>query len=192
MYETFNNLTTEQRSIASYWADGGGTFSPPGHIISIAVQIARNKNLTLGQTAMLLAKVGIALNDAGVVCWRAKFKHNLMRPVTYIRNYIDPNWLPLIATPPFPSYTSGHSTFSASASRLLSIRFGNHFAFTDSTKLPYGFGVRSFQSFNEAAEEAAVSRLYGGIHYEFDNDEGLSCGKLIADNVERVTWTRNW
>ena len=190
VYTARNNLTAEQKEIANFWADGGGTFSPPGHNISIAVQIVRNKKLNLGQAAVLLAKVGIALNDAGVVCWRAKFKQNLMRPVTYIRNFIDPNWSSFIGTPPFPAYTSGHSTFSGATARILSLRFGNHFAFTDSTKLPYGFSTRSFNSFNQAAQEAAISRLYGGIHYEFDNDEGLRCGIAIANNVERLRWER--
>ncbi len=190
VYKTVNNLTAEQKEIANFWADGGGTFSPPGHNISIAAQLIRNKKLNLGQAAALLAKVGIALNDAAVVCWRAKFKQNLMRPVTYIRNYIDPNWSSFIGTPPFPAYTSGHSTFSGATARILSLRFGNHFAFTDSTKLPYGFSTRSFSSFNQAAQEAAISRLYGGIHYEFDNEEGLRCGILIADNVARLRWER--
>ena len=190
VYTTGNNLTTEQKEIANFWADGGGTFSPPGHNISIAVQMVRNKKLNLGQAAVLLAKVGIALNDGGIVCWRAKFNQNLLRPVTYIRNYIDPNWSSFIGTPPFPSYTSGHSTFSGATARILTLRFGNHFAFTDSTKLPYGFSTRSFNNFDEAAQEAAISRLYGGIHYEFDNDEGLRCGISIANNVARLRWER--
>src|SRR5688572_8224097 len=191
VFETVNNLTQEQKDIANYWADGGGTFTPPGHLISIAAQVIRNRKLSLGQAAGLLAAVGIGLNDAAIVCWRGKYNYNLLRPITYIRNYIDSNWVSYIGTPPFPSYTSGHSTFSGTAAKILSLRFGNQFAFADSSKLIYGFTPRSFSSFEQAAEEAAISRLYGGIHYEFDNDEGLRCGVLIANNVARLRLWRN-
>ena len=188
VFKTVNNLTQEQKDIANYWADGSGTFTPPGHNISMAVQLIRNKNLGLGQASVLLAAIGIALNDAAIVCWRCKFNFNLLRPVTYIKTYIDPNWTSYIGTPPFPAYTSGHSTFSGATAKILSLRFGNHFAFTDSTKVPYGIAPRSFKSFEQAAREAARSRLYGGIHYEFDNDEGLRCGILIGNNVAKLKW----
>lgn len=188
VYTTVNNLTTEQQTIATYWADGGGTFTPPGHNIAIVLQMIRNTNMDLGTAAVLLAKAGIAENDAGIVCWRAKFATNLLRPVTYIRNYIDANWLPLIATPPFPTYTSGHSTFSGAAAKILAMELGENFSFTDSTKIPYGFAPRSFSSFEAAAQEAALSRLYGGIHYAFDNENGFQCGEMIALNVENLNW----
>jgi membrane-associated phospholipid phosphatase len=188
VYTTVNNLTTEQQTIANYWADGGGTFSPPGHNVAIVLQMIRNTNMDLASAAILLAKTGIAENDAGIVCWRAKFSTNLLRPVTYIRNYIDANWLPFIATPPFPTYTSGHSTFSGAAAKILTMELGENFSFTDSTKIPYGFAPRSFSSFQAAAQEAALSRLYGGIHYAFDNENGFHCGELVALNIENLNW----
>src|SRR5258706_3327346 len=188
VYTTVNNLTPEQQAIAIYCADGGGTFTPPGHNIAIVLQIIRNMNFDLGNAAILLAKTGIAENDAGIICWRAKFSTTLLRPVTYIHNYIDANWLPFIATPPFPSYTSGHSTFSGAAAKILTSELGENFSFTDSTKIPYGFSTRSFTSFEAAAQEAAISRLYGGIHYSFDNENGFHCGELVAANVENLHW----
>jgi len=132
--------------------------------------------------------VGIALNDAGIVCWRAKYKWNLLRPVTFIQKYIDPSWMPLIGTPPFPSYTSGHSTFSEATAAILSKEIGNQVSFTDSSGMLYGFLLRSFSNFNDYAKEAAISRLYGGIHYRFDNESGFNCGQLIAMNVEHLNW----
>lgn len=190
-YEVYNvnvHLTSEQNAIALYWNDGGGSFTPPGHNMAIALQIIRNRKLSLGQAAIVLAKVGIAENDAGIVCWRAKYKFNLLRPVTFIRSYIAPLWNSLIVTPPFSSYTSGHSTFSAASAAILTAEFGNQVAFTDSSKIAYGFSPRSFGNFIEAAQEAAISRLYGGIHYRFDNENGFACGLLVGANVENIRW----
>jgi membrane-associated phospholipid phosphatase len=188
VYTTGLHLSVQEKTIALYWADGGGTFTPAGHNIAITVQMIRNHHLNLYEAATLLAKVGIAENDAGIVCWRAKFNLNLLRPITFIRSYIDPSWVPLIATPPFPSYTSGHSTFSGAAAAILTNEIGNQVFFRDSSKMTYGFLPRSFNSFKEAAQEAAVSRLYGGIHYAFDNENGLKCGELVALNVEHLNW----
>src|SRR6266498_210341 len=188
VYNTGSHLSGEQNLIALYWADGGGTSTPPGHNLAITLQMIRNYHLNLIEAAILLAKIGIAENDAAVVCWRAKFKTNLLRPVTFMQAYIDAAWMPLIPTPPFPTYTSGHSTFSGAAAAILTAEIGDQISFTDSTKIAYGFSPRSFNSFIEAAQEAAISRLYGGIHYRFDNDEGYKCGQLVAMNVENLNW----
>ena len=188
VYNISLQRSPEQQTIALYWADGGGSFSPPGHNMAIAIQMIRNHNLDLSDAAVLLAKLGISENDAGIVCWRAKFNTNVLRPISYIRSYIDPSWMPLIGTPPFPSYTSGHSTFSGAAAAILTTEIGNNFSFIDSSKIADGFLPRSFINFNMAAQEAAVSRLYGGIHYGFDNVNGMMCGQIIAGNVERLKW----
>jgi membrane-associated phospholipid phosphatase len=188
VYTTGLHHSAEEKTIALYWADGSGTFTPPGHNIAIALQMIRNHHLNLYDAATMMAKVGIAENDAGIVCWRAKFNYNLIRPITFIRSYIDPSWTPLIVTPPFPSYTSGHSSFSGAAAAILTNEIGDHVFFIDSSKIAYGFLPRSFNSFRDAAQEAAVSRLYGGIHYAFDNENGFKCGELIALNVEHLHW----
>ena len=188
VYNTVNNLSPAQKEIATYWADGGSSITPPGHNIAIVLQLIRNKNVNLLQAATLLAKTGIGLNDAAIVCWRSKFKINLLRPVSYIRDNISPLWSTFIPTPPFPSYTSGHASFSGVTASLLTDKFGDHFSFTDSTKMAYGFAPRQFNSFDEAAEEAAISRLYGGIHYRFDNANGVTCGRLIGANVTALSW----
>ncbi|MGV3529913.1 MAG: vanadium-dependent haloperoxidase [Flavisolibacter sp.] len=188
VYQTGINRTAEEETIALYWDDGGGTSFPPGHNLAIALQAIRNHNIDLFDGAMVLAKVGIALNDGAIVCWRAKFNRNLLRPITFIQQYIDPNWTTLIPTPPFPTYTSGHSTFSGAAATVLTSEFGENVSFTDSTKISAGFSPRSFSSYLDYAREAAMSRLYGGIHYRFDNDEGLTCGQHIAANVEQLHW----
>lgn len=188
VYQTGMNRTSEEEKIAMYWDDGGGTSFPPGHNIAIALQAIRNHHFDLLDGAVVLAKVGIALNDAAIVCWRAKFNHNLLRPITFIQRYIDPTWSTLISTPPFPTYTSGHSTFSGAVATVLTSEFGDHVSFTDSTKIEAGFSPRSFNSFGSYAQEAAMSRLYGGIHYRFDNQEGLTCGQHIAANVEQLQW----
>jgi hypothetical protein len=188
VYYTGLHLTPVQRTIALYWADGAGSFTPPGHNLAITIQMIHNHHLDLSTAAVLLAKIGIAENDAGIVCWRAKFNTNLLRPITYIQNYIDPTWTPLINTPPFPTYTSGHSTFSGAGAAILTAELGNNIPFIDSSKIPDGFLPRMFADFNSAAREAAVSRLYGGIHYGFDNENGFNCGQSIAMNVERLNW----
>lgn len=187
VYDAGIHLSPEQHEIAMYWNDGSGSFFPPGHNVAIALQMIRNRKLSLHQAAMLLAKVGIAQNDAAIVCWRAKFIKNVLRPETFIRNYIDPGWTTLIPTPPFPSYTSGHSTFSGAGATILTAELGN-VSFTDSSKIQYGFRARSFSNFYEYAQEAAVSRLYGGIHYRFDNESGYTCGQHIAMNIEHLHW----
>jgi len=185
VYDTTNNLTQGQKDIALFWADGAGTLTPPGHSISILGQIIRDKNLKLDVAAEAYAKVGIAVADAFISCWNSKFRYNLLRPITYIRSEIDPNWTPLIATPPFPEYTSGHSTQSGAAAQVLTDLFGN-LAFTDHTHDARGFAPRSFSSFIEAADEAAISRLYGGIHYRAAIEKGLEQGKCIGSKVSAL------
>jgi membrane-associated phospholipid phosphatase len=124
--------------------------------------------------------MGVAQADAFIACWATKFRFNLLRPVTYIKRHIDPKWEPLLITPPFPEYPSGHSTQSGAASVVLTSIFGEDFAFDDATHVDDGLPVRSFPSFKAAAEEAALSRLYGGIHYRFGNEMGLEQGRCVG------------
>jgi hypothetical protein len=185
VYLTRIHLTDAQKNIALFWADGGGTVTPPGHNVNLATQTIRNKRLSLNEAAEVYAKVGIAVSDAFIACWKGKYKYNLMRPITYIQQNIDPSWSSLLATPPFPAYASGHATVSAAAAEVLSDLFGDKVQFADHTHEEL-YGIRKFSSFHDAAEEAAVSRLYGGIHFRMDNEAGLEKGKRIGKNVTAI------
>jgi hypothetical protein len=179
---TSTTRTPEQTQIALMWADGSGSYTPPGHWLEIAGQVARSRNTSLIQQAQLFGLLGISLADAGISAWDTKYSYHQWRPIAAIRATSDPTWTPLLNTPPFPDYTSGHSTFSGAASAILSAFFGDNVAFTTSSMgLP---GVyRSFNSFSEAANEAGRSRVFGGIHVESSNQAGLIAGREIGNYV---------
>lgn len=193
VYNVSTGLTTEQKTIADYWSDAAGaTGTPPGHWIAIVSQIARKDGLSLAEAAEAYARVGIAVHDAFVGCWNTKYLYNLQRPVTYVNDNIDGNWMPYIVTPNFPSYPSGHSMQSGAAAYALTDMFGIK-RFRDTTHIDHGLvpsqKPRTFESFREAAAEAAVSRLYGGIHFPFDDDDGLASGECIGQAIhERVSF----
>ena len=189
--------TAEQTLIARFWADGAGTATPPGHWNQIADDVARQRDTDLVQNARLFALLNIALADAGIASWDAKYYYGFWRPITAIREagadgnaltMPETDWSPLLATPPFPSYTSGHSTFSGAASEVLSFFFGPEHRVHHSTDDLPGV-VRSFDSFSEAAEEAGMSRIYGGIHFGFDNRDGLAQGRAVGRLATRVVLT---
>ena len=184
VYDTTNHLSDEQRAIALFWADNAGeTGTPPGHWISIVGQIARQRSLSLGTASEAYARVGLAVADGFISCWNTKFVFNLLRPVTYIQQNIDATWTSPIATPPFPEYTSGHSVQSGAAATVLTDLLGE-FHFTDDTHGSRGLPARSFDSFLEAAEEAAMSRLFGGIHYRSAIERGVEQGQCIGGRIE--------
>jgi uncharacterized repeat protein (TIGR01451 family) len=187
---TKQNLTPEQTNIALYWADGGGSVTPPGHSISILTQLIKSNNENLAFAVEAYAKMGMSVSDAFVNCWKTKYAYNLMRPITYIRQYIDPTWTSLIATPPFPEYTSGHSTQSGAFSAVMAGLYGPNLTFTDNTHGASFGGPRTFNSFDEAANEAAVSRLYGGIHYSFSNELGITVGKAVGSSINGIFATQ--
>jgi hypothetical protein len=180
--------TADQTEIARFWAAGGGTVTPPGMWNQIAQTLGNGNNLV--QNARLFAALNVGLADAGISCWDAKYEFDFWRPITAVRNndgnpltLSDPNWTPLLTTPPFPEYTSGHSTFSGAASSILAQIMGSdEIAFVvASGDLP---GVtRSFLSLSEAANEAGMSRIYGGIHFQSANQDGLEAGRNIGDWV---------
>jgi hypothetical protein len=182
-YRAVTDLTGEQEAMVRFWSDDPGTTpTPPGHSISILTQVVRALDLPLSQAAEAYAKVGIAVADAFISCWSTKYRDNLLRPVTYIRRLIDPDWTPLLVTPPFPEYTSGHSVQSAAAARVLTDLLGP-VAFTDRTHESRGLPSRSFASFTDAAREAAASRMYGGIHFRAAIDRGLEQGVSVGRRV---------
>jgi hypothetical protein len=181
----------DQTEIAHFWADGPGTDTPPGHWNRIAQNVARSSGLTVPENARLFALLNVALADAAIVCWDMKYACNFWRPVTAIHDadsdgndetIRNTDWLPLLVTPPFPSCTSGHSTFSGAAAQMLSLFFGrDDVGFTDTSI--QGRPGRSFASFSQAAEEAGRSRIYGGIHFEFDNAGGQKSGRAVSQYI---------
>jgi hypothetical protein len=187
VYDTVNNLTAEQEAIARFWSDDPvTTVTPPGHSISITTQILRAEKASLMTAAEAYAKVGIAICDAFVACWNTKYRYNLLRPVTYIQRLLEPGWLPLLNTPPFPEYTSGHSVQSGAAFAVLTDLWGDDYRFEDHTHDDRGLGPREFDSFTHAGEEAAISRLYAGIHYRTSIELGLQQGRCIGDAVNNL------
>lgn len=187
VYDAKAALTDEQRMIARFWSDDPMLSpTPPGHWIAIAMQIFERDQTPADRRAEVLARLGMAVSDAFICCWKSKFEYDLVRPVTYIRRVIDPKWEPLLNTPPFPEYPSGHSTQSGAAAGVLTNLFGADFAFTDGTHEDDGLPPRSFPSFAAAAEEAAISRLYGGIHFRAAIEQGLAQGACVAAAVNRL------
>ena len=181
VYSIGKNLSDEQKAIADFWADDAGkTFTPPGHGAAIALQLIRNEDLSLDKAAELLCRIGIASNDAFVSCWKCKYQYFLMRPTSFIHSAIDDKWKSYLGNPPFPEYTSGHGTVSGAVAAVLSDMFGYNYAFTDHSHTARGLAPRSFDSFQDFAREAALSRLYGGIHYRMSNEEGLKNGIRIG------------
>jgi hypothetical protein len=180
---TGDNLTNEQKDIARFWVDTPGqTGTPAGHWVLIEGQIIDVLGLKLDRSAMMYALVGVSLADSFISAWSLKYEINLLRPVTYINKYIDPNWQPFIASPGFPEYPSGHSVVSGAAAEVLTGMFGT-VAFTDHSGRRRNLPDRSYTSFQAAASQAAISRLYGGIHYREAIENGLRQGQCIGQQV---------
>lgn len=183
VFTTVKNATAEQKKIAFYWADGGGTITPPGHSVAITRQLIGEFNYKLDRAAEAYMRIGIGVADAFICCWKCKYVYNVIRPESYIQKYIEPTFKPLLETPPFPEYTSGHSSQSGATAYILSRIFGENVPVTDKThqnRTDIDGTPRQFSNFMEMAKEAAVSRLYGGIHYRKANDEGLASGLKIG------------
>jgi hypothetical protein len=159
--------------------------TPGAHWIGICKIACKKTNSNLEKTIYAYTKTSLAVFESFISCWDEKYRSNLIRPETLINKYIDESWTPILQTPPFPEYTSGHSVVSGASSEVLTKIFGEDFYFEDDTEVPYGLPIRAFNSFREAAQEAAVSRLYGGIHYNFAIKEGLKQGINIGELVNR-------
>lgn len=203
VHDTGTHLTEEQREIASFWdcnpfvmnVKGHVMFatkkiSPGGHWMNITQVACIKNNVDFVAATEAYARVAISLVDGFISCWDEKYRSKLIRPETYINQYIDENWVPLLQTPPFPEYTSGHSVISSSAAIALTNLFGDNFAFTDSTELEFGLTSRKFNSFVEASKEAAVSRMYGGIHYRPACDNGIVQGTALGTYIVHRIKTR--
>jgi hypothetical protein len=202
VYESSKSLTEEQHRISIYWDDNPDLnkfkghapyprrhINPAAHWISIISQvIERDSTINLADATRLYTFASVAFFDANLVSWFDKYHYNLIRPVTYIREYIDPSWETTIITPPFPEHTSAHSACSFAVATVLSGLLGDAYLFTDSTHVQMGWGTRSFQSFDEAAWEIAISRFYGGIHYmaacKMGKEQGKEVGQLILAELK--------
>lgn len=196
VYITQKNSTEEQKSIAAFWdcnpfavqqighvEFGLKRISPGGHWMGITGIACQKKKTTLAQTLFVHTVVAVAVADGFIACWDEKYRSNRVRPETAINKFVDPAWRPLLQTPPFPEYPSGHSVISTAAATVLTRYFGPQFAFTDTTEQEFGLPSRTFSSFHQAAEEAAISRLYGGIHYRDAIVTGQTMGMQIGECV---------
>jgi len=202
VYDINKNLTEEQMKTATYWDDnplvimhsghmmfGNKKITPGGHWMGICAIASRQSKADAVKTARAYALTSLALYDAFISCWDEKYRSSYIRPVTFINETFDNTWLPFLQTPPFPEYTSGHSTITASAATVLTSLFGDNFAFQDTSDLRYIGMQRHFNSFKEAAAEASISRVYGGIHYKFSvntgAEMGLKLGNLIVEKLAK-------
>jgi hypothetical protein len=203
VYQVGKTLTDEQRAIASFWdcnpfmmnVRGHVMFatkkiSPGGHWMNITRVACTKAKSDYVQSTEAYARVAVTLFDAFVSCWDEKYRSRVIRPETYINQYIDENWVPVLQTPPFPEYTSGHSVISSASAVALTDLFGDNFAFTDSTEIEFGLPARSFPSFVAASEEAAISRMYGGIHYRPAVENGMVEGRALGNHIVQKLKTR--
>jgi hypothetical protein len=197
-----DTLTTEKRAIAGFWdcnpfavQDKGHLMlalrkiSPGAHWMGIAGIACEKAKKSFDESMSIFTTVAVGLMDGFICCWDEKFRSNRVRPETAIRKFIDPTWQPLLQTPPFPEYLSGHSVVSAASAAILTNFFGDNFSYTDSVEVSYGLAPRSFNSFKEAAGEAAISRYYGGIHFTDAIDRGLvqgnSTGQMVYQKMQK-------
>ncbi|MBO0938022.1 vanadium-dependent haloperoxidase [Fibrella sp. HMF5335] len=203
VYNVGKNLTKDQTEQAYFWDDNAFVMNvaghvsyaskkmtPGGHWLAIAQTVGRQQKLDLMRMAEAYALTSFALADGFIACWDEKYRSKTVRPETVINKVVDPKWAPFLQTPPFPEYPSGHSTISAAAATVLTQLMGDNIAFTDSTEYKYGHGVRSFKSFKDAADQASISRLYGGIHYRSALVNGAAMGAKVGQNVLERAKTR--
>lgn len=201
VYQIGKSLNEEQKLIANFWdcnpfkvefaghmSIGVKKISPGGHWIGITGIAAEKAKLSFSETAYIHALVGMSLHDAFVSCWKAKYETNRIRPETVINQKVDNSWKPLLQTPPFPEYTSGHSVISSASAEILTAYFGDNFPFLDTSEVYFGLPERQFSSFYQAADEASISRLYGGIHFRDAIENGIAQGKKIGRHIlDKIT-----
>jgi hypothetical protein len=198
VYDLRKTMTAEQIEIAKFWDDNpfvmehsghlmfaNKKITPGGHWMGIAAIAAKQTNADAVKAAKTYALTAIALFDAFISCWDVKYKWNLVRPVTVINEHFEKGWTPFLQTPPFPDYTSGHSTITAAAAVVLTKLYGENFAYNDTSDMRYIGIQRKFESFKQAAMECSLSRLYGGIHYRMSVEKGTEAGFMIGEYIIR-------
>ncbi len=186
MYNESINQIAEHTTIAKYWA----AIPPPTVSISILSSVLIDKKSNLADAAMAFCKVGIAISDAFVSCYKTKYQYTQERPITFIRANFSPSWIPLIGTPPFPDFTSAHSVQTGAAAKVLADIFGDNTTFTDYSINDLGFAPRTFNKFSDYANEVGLSRIYGGIHNRSADFIGLEQGKKVGINVSALHFTK--
>lgn len=200
VYEKDKTLTQAEKEAALWWGDDPtDTFTPPGHSYYIATIAIKAKQPPLIKCAETYARIGIAVADAFIKCWKWKYDFFSERPNTFIPQFIDIEWESFWPDPPFPAFPSGHAIQAATAATVMIDLYGNEFSFVDSAHVgrerdelrEVDFVAREFDTFWEVAEETAKSRFYGGIHTPQDNEVGLVEGKKIGNNVNELRWENN-
>jgi len=162
---------------------GTKKFSPAGHWQNIVGIAAEKAKADFNTTVYAYTLTSISLFDSFISAWEEKYRSNYVRAETVINKYVDPEWRPYLQTPPFPSYSGGHSTISAAAAEAMTKVFGDNLAYRDTSEMEFGIQPRDFTSFRQAAAEASISRVYGGIHYQFDCDNGNERGTKLGEFV---------
>ena len=192
VYTISQNLTPKQKAIVLFWKDINPGISAPGHWLNILRQVIQEEKTPLEKAAYVYALTGMSLNDAWISCWKTRYIHNLLRHVTYVRKVMrHSDWLPALPTPPHPEYSSGFAALAGAVSEVLTVQFGNRYKITDHTYDYLGMASRTYSSFYEMAKEAADSKMYGGIHYQFSVDAGLQQGRQVAQNIETILLQKN-
>jgi len=203
VYDISKKMTAEQRAIAGFWdcnpfavqysghaAIGIKKISPGGHWMGITGIACVTSSASIEKTVLAYALVALTLHDAFISCWHVKYQSDRVRPETVINKYIDPSWRPLLQTPPFPENTSGHSVISTASASILTFLFGDNFKFVDTSEEFFGLPARNFGSFHQAAAEAGISRLYGGIHFrdsiENGQEQGEGIGQAIVQKIQGI------
>ena len=188
VYDVSQALTTDQKNTALYWIDQGNGvgYTPSGHDMALVTEAIEQTNANLGTAAEAYAKAGIAERDATIECFRSKYTYNLIRPVSYIQKLIDPNWQSFIVTPPHPEYPAAHAYVTGSVMQAAASVLGNNVKVTDRSYVFRGWAPRTFNNMFAAAEEAGISRLYGGIHYLESVNEGLSLARELGNRVGSI------
>jgi hypothetical protein len=198
VYQTNKKITREQKEIAMWWNDDPSeTYTPPGHSYNLASIVVRNKKASMIKAAQTYARVGMAVADAFIVCWRIKYKFYTERPSTFVNEHIDSEWNPFWPDPPFPAFPSGHATQAAAAATVFAGLYGDSIVFTDNSHVgrprdkvkEVDYKPRKFTSFWQVAEETAYSRFLGGIHTMQDNQVGLNEGAKIGHHINELQWT---
>lgn len=189
LQEVSKALTPEQKAIAYFWDDApnGKYFTVFGHWFSILKQVLEQQPVSLPVAAKAYLQLAVSMNDAAIYCWKTKFTYNQLRPISYIRKYMnDASWTPLLTTPNHPEYLAAHATISSAAGLALGSVFGNNFHFTDHSYDDLGMQPRTFNGFEAAADEAGLSRLYGGIHYRYSVESGKLAGRAVGAKVDSI------